>query len=167
MSVEEWRNKDLMQTTGRVAEAFAKNEFDRVMVDSIGLGAGVVDRLVEMGVPAVGINVAESSPQKEQFNRLRDQLWWACREFFTEQKSCLEPKIPLLENLIGELSSVRYGYTSTGKIKIEGKDDMKKRGMQSPNLADALCLTFAEGVSPKARIIRPFTVKKQVSDGWT
>lgn len=164
--ISQWRNKDLMQTTGKAVEAYRAKQFDVLMVDSIGLGAGVVDRLTEMGIPVVGVNVAESSAQKEQFNRLRDQLWWQCREFFAEKQSRIEPDIEWLDDLIGELSSVRYKYTSSGKIQVEGKDEMKKRGLHSPNLADALCLTFAEGVTTHTRA-RALPIHKTRSDGWT
>jgi len=165
--IEEWRNKDLMQTTGKIVEAYRKKMFDRIMVDSIGLGAGVVDRLIEMNVPAIAVNVAESSAQKENFSRLRDQLWWACREFFTEKQGRIDPWVDHLDDLIGELSAVRYKILSNGKIKIEDKDEMKKRGLLSPNIADALCLTFAEGVSPRARQISSVPVVRQASGGWT
>ena len=46
-------------------------------------------------------------------------------------------------DLIAELASVKYAYTSLGKLKVESKDEMKKRGMRSPDLADAFCLTLA------------------------
>jgi hypothetical protein len=152
LHVSEWRGADLMQTCGKVVAMFrpkvGPGVFDRVHVDSIGLGAGVVDRLMELGVPVLGVNVAETSPGDEQFNRLRDQLWWLTREWFGKKDVCIDKAAcptDLREQLIAELCSVRYGFTSSGKTKVEGKDEMKARGLVSPNLADALCLTFAEG----------------------
>ncbi len=91
---------------------------------------------------------------KGRLDRLRDELWWACREWFREKGCRIDPAVntpaPVtLENLgsalLGELTQVRYAITSSGKVQIESKDDMKKRGLASPNLADALCLTFAAG----------------------
>jgi hypothetical protein len=154
-SMEEWRQKDLMTTVGKVVQAYReKRAFDIVYVDAIGMGAGVVDRLKEQGIPCFAVNVAESPSMQGRFNRLRDELWWACREWFREKGCRIDPAVntpdPVtLENLgsalLGELTQVRYAITSSGKIQIESKDDMKKRGLASPNLADALCLTFAAG----------------------
>jgi len=155
MSIREWRQKDLMETVGRVVKAYRDDKaFDIVYVDVIGMGGGVVDRLKEQGIPCYGVNVAESAAMQTRFNRLRDELWWSCREWLREKGCRIEPALDkpdpvTLENLgqslIGELTGIRYSITSSGKIKVEGKDDMKGRGLDSPNLADALCLTFSAG----------------------
>lgn len=167
--LQQWRNKDLMQTVGIIAEAYRHQKlFDVIFVDSIGLGSGVVDRLNEMQIPTVAVNVAESTSQKEKFNRLRDQLWWACREFFQAKQCAIDPVVKgmWLDDLMGQLTSIRYGFTSNGKIKIEDKQEMKDRGLESPNLADALCLTFAEGVGRHQKA-QAKTPKKKSARGWT
>jgi hypothetical protein len=138
-----WRGKDLMQLCGIVVDEFNKmkgNEIPQeILIDSIGVGAGVVDRLMELGLPARGINVAETPSIQTRFNRLRDELWWKTREWFEERNT----HIPDQDELIAELAMPRYNYTSAGKLKVESKAEMRKAGMQSPDLADALCLTFA------------------------
>jgi hypothetical protein len=70
---------------------------------------------------------------------LRDELWWKAREWF-ERQSCT-----IIDDaeLIAELSRVKFFMASTGKIQVESKSDMKKRGQRSPDLADAFVLTFA------------------------
>lgn len=140
---KEWKGKDIMQTAGIVLNEYNTTPFkyrpDEIMVDSIGLGAGVVDRLKELGLPARGVNVAESPSVKDKFLRLRDELWWSAREWL-EGREC---SIPDDDDLIGELTSPKYEFTSAGKIQIESKQDMKKRGVASPNRADALIMTFA------------------------
>lgn len=143
--VKEWRNKDLMQLCGIIVNEYAetKHKPDVIYVDSIGLGAGVADRLAELGLPVMGINVSESSAVGEKFMRLRDELWWKAREWFRG----LDVKIPDDDRLIAELSIPTYDFTSGGKIKVESKDEIKKRTMQgmSPDRADSFCLTFAGG----------------------
>ena len=138
-----WRGKDLMQLCGIVVDEFNKMKGDEIpkeiLIDSIGVGAGVVDRLMELGLPARGINVAETPSVQTRFNRLRDELWWKTREWFEERNT----HIPDQDELIAELAMPRYNYTSAGKLKVESKAEMRKAGMQSPDLADALCLTFA------------------------
>jgi hypothetical protein len=139
-----WRQLDLMQLCGAIVNEYKACPFDRkpaeVLVDSIGLGAGVVDRLREMNFGPVvrGINVSEASAMSERFVRLRDELWWSIREWLETR----EARLPKDDDLLGELCAPRYAYTSSGKIKVESKDDMRKRGVQSPDLADALMLTF-------------------------
>lgn len=143
--VVDWRGVDTMQTVGRV-----KREFDdtpasmrprKIFVDVIGVGAGVVDRLAQMDLPVIGVNVAESASINERYERLRDELWFKGREWF-ESKA-----VGFLrdEETIGELTLPTYKLSATGKIKVEGKDELKRRGVASPNKADAFLLTFAHG----------------------
>jgi phage terminase large subunit len=141
-----WRNLDTMQTVGRVVIEYNETpKLERpveIMVDSIGLGAGVVDRLRESGLPVRGINVAESPAVKEKFFKLRDELWWKGREWFEG----LDVSIPKEANdLVQELTMPRYTAMSSGKIQVESKSDVKKRTLdkKSPDLADAFLLTFA------------------------
>jgi hypothetical protein len=142
--IRTWQGKDLMQTVGLIVQEYESakpgDRPDLIVVDSIGLGAGVVDRLREQGYPVRGINVGESSPvNADKFMRLRDELWWRCREWLESR----EVRIPNQQELIGDLTTPTYEMLSTGKIKIEGKSEIKKRLPRSPDMADALCLTFA------------------------
>jgi phage terminase large subunit len=142
----EWRKLDLMQTCGVIAREYGEAPLElrpsSINVDVIGIGSGVVDRLRELGLPVRGINVGEqASTNPDRFMRLRDELWWKVRDWF-ESRAVY---IPRDDALIAELVVPKYKLESSGKIKIESKDDMKKRGVKSPNRADALCLTFGGG----------------------
>jgi hypothetical protein len=82
---------------------------------------------------------------KDRFTRLRAELWYAVREWL-EQRNVVFPKdLDLAEKLMSELAEPQAIFTSTGKADVESKGAMKQRGVRSPNLADALCLTFAGG----------------------
>lgn len=141
--IESWRGKDLMQLTGLVHQKY--NELTpsqqpvEILVDSIGLGSGVVDRLKELGLPVRGINVAESPSMRSQYINLRAELWFRMKEWL-EARDC---KLPKDEALFSELVAPRYSFTSTGKLKVESKQEMKKRGLPSPDRADAVILTLA------------------------
>ena len=145
--IKSWRNKDLMEMCGIILNEYETTTWsDRpveILVDSIGLGAGVVDRLTELDLPVRGINVAESASMGERYGRLRDELWFLGKEWF-EARDCT---IPNQEELIDDLSKPRFSFLSNGKLKVEGKDEMKRRGLNSPDLADAFCLTFASRAS--------------------
>ena len=141
--VRSWRGLDLMQTCGRVVAEYnalpPSKRCSELLVDSIGLGSGVVDRLRELDLPVRGINVAESPSMGDTYMNLRSELWFKAKAFL-EERGC---KIPKDDQLLSELTSVRYSFTSSGKMKAESKDEMRKRGLGSPDLADAFCLCMA------------------------
>ena len=95
----------------------------------IGLGAGVADRLRELGFPARDVNVGEAPSSSERFMRLRDEIWFKGRERF-ENRNVSLPKG--CERLIAELTAPTYTFSSAGKIIVESKADLKKRGVMSP-----------------------------------
>jgi hypothetical protein len=139
--VRQWKNLDLMQLVGLI-----KNEYDlstekplEIMVDVIGVGAGVVDRLRELKLPVRGINVGESPSLGDQHLNLRSELWWKAKAWL-ESRDC---KLPVDDRLKNELTVPKYFFTANGKMKLESKDDMKRRGLRSPDCADAFVLTFA------------------------
>lgn len=143
LGAEEFRFADTMQIAGRMREIYDSQATrpDQVLVDSIGWGAGVAHTLSGWGLPVVPVNVAETAASSERFNRRRDELWWKAREFFSEKQSSLRV-FPLRNKLTAELSTPIYAYLPSGKIKVEGKDEMKRRGVSSPNLADAFVLSM-------------------------
>jgi len=142
-AVQIWRGLDTMQLTGAVkAEYDALEEKERpveILIDSIGVGGGVCDRLIELGLPAIGINTAESPSMAGTYFNLRAELWFKVKAFL-EARDC---RIPKDDKLLAELVSPRYKFTSSGKMQIESKDQMRKRGLPSPDRADAVCLCFA------------------------
>lgn len=144
--VVEWRKLDLMQTAGRIAREWDLTPEDKrpaaINVDVIGLGGGVVDRLRELGLPVRGINVGEApATDAARYMRLRDELWFKGRDWFETRAV----RIPRDDGLISEIVVPKYKVESSGKLKVESKDDLKKRGVKSPNKADAFLLTFAGG----------------------
>jgi len=137
----EWYGKDTMQMSGII-----KNEYDNakvkpvsINIDVIGIGAGVVDRCKEMGLPVIGVNVAESASADDKYARQRDELWFRGRDWL----AAMDCKLADDDALIAELTTAKYSILSNGKLKVEGKDEMKRRGVASPNRADAWLLTFA------------------------
>lgn len=146
-----WSGTDTMQTAGRVYAEWLDTPPDlrpqNVFVDVIGIGAGVADRLLELGLPIVGVNVAEEASVDELYMRLRDELWFRARKWL-EKKDC---KLCDDETLIAELTLPKYAFTSTGKMKVESKDELKKRYPQSPDVADAFCLTFSHAAEHRGK----------------
>lgn len=141
-----FRGYNTMQTAGAVKHEWdttkAEERPSSINIDVIGIGAGVVDRLQEMGLPAFGINVAESPAVDPTgaYYRLRDELWAKGKQWL----EALDCQLPNDEGLL-ELGVPLYTFQSAGKLKIEGKDDMKKRLKYSPDYADSFLLTLAGG----------------------
>ena len=139
LSFKHWSGEDLMGTVGRIVHEAGIDKPEEICVDSIGLGGGVADRLRELGHNVRDVNVSESVALNQSAARLRDELWLAAKEWLETRAV----RLPKDDDIRAELIGPTYSFTSNGKIKVEGKSEMKKRGMRSPDLADALCLTFA------------------------
>jgi hypothetical protein len=139
LELKSQRGLDLMGVTGWVASEARVDRPAEIMVDSIGLGSGVADRLRELKFNVRDVNVAEATAMNLGAYRLRDELWIQVRDWLNT-RVC---KLPKDDELRMELCSTQYDYHSTGQYKIESKDSMKARMRKSPDLADSLCLTFA------------------------
>ena len=146
-----FRGIDTMQLAARVAEQWKFFNADAVFVDGGGLGAGVVDRLRQLNVPVIEVQFG-SSPDRSQpgqedvaYANKRAEMWGNMREWLKGGA------IPDDQDLKSELEGVEYGFVirdGRDAILLEKKEDMKKRGLASPDVADALALTFAYPVMP-------------------
>ena len=145
--IRTFQKLDTMQLTGWVAAAIQEFQPDRVCIDEIGVGAGVVDRLREQGYQVKGINVARWARQDKLFANLRAEGYWRLRELFATGTI----SIPTDSRLMGELAALRYSYDSQGRIIMESKEAMRQRGQASPDVADALMLAFVDPPS-RARL---------------
>lgn len=141
---------DTMATVGWVKKEYDESATkpETIYVDSIGIGAGVADRLRELGLPAVDVNVSESPSLKSKYPRMRDELWWTCKSWFESMNvaidfSDLDDAVSMCDKLEVELCAPLQLFTSSGKDAVETKAQMRQRGIPSPNMADAICLTFA------------------------
>jgi hypothetical protein len=145
--IKTFKSMDLMQLCGAVKNIYdnstVMNRPQEILIDVIGIGSGVVDRLSEQGLPVRGINVSESPASRKNYLNLRAELWFAMKDWLTK-RDC---RLPDDDELIAELIGPQYSYTSTGKLKLESKEQMKKRGIKSPDKADALALTMASSAA--------------------
>jgi len=138
-----WRNIDTMQLAGAIKAEYDSagvNKPSLIVIDVIGIGAGVVDRLHEQNLPILGVNVSEVASTTGRYGRLRDELWVRCREWL-ETRSV---RLPRDDQLRDDLVAPKYSFLSDGRLQVESKNLMRARGLASPDSADALNLTFAE-----------------------
>lgn len=138
-----WRELDTMTLADRVANEWLVKQPDAVFVDSGGIGGGVVDRLRQLGVPVISIDFG-SAPIETKFSDRRSEMYWKLAEWL-KKGGCIHDDMQLR----AELGAPNFAYKIVGKttkFKLESKDEMKKRGIASPDMADALALTFAAPV---------------------
>ena len=147
------RGADLMEVAGRT-KALAKKRGIKpadVCVDEIGIGSGVVDRLTEQGFAVTGVNFGGKAQDPEMHSNIRAECYWTMREALSPDAGddrLSVPDVSMLAELRAELTSINYTFTSRGQVKIEAKDDIRKRTGRSPDYADALALTYAYRDTP-------------------
>lgn len=145
-----WQGKDGPELAGLLKREWIDTDPElrpsAICVDVIGVGASAYDALKRddlmqrNGTSIVAVNVSESASLSERYERMRDELWFRAREWF-QARDC---KIANDQTLIGEMSTPKYKILPNGRYKVESKDDLKARGIRSPDVADSLILTFAQ-----------------------
>ena len=161
---EEWQGHELTYTAQRAIgwanmceSRLAEHHHLWIFVDAVGVGAGVASIIAEHIKTAkktrwklVRVN-AGATTQDPRCARLKDSLWWKLRDYFLEDgkpKGWHRPAIseriprPVARKLASELSTLRYTFDVARRVVVESKESLKKRGIKSPNLGDALALTF-------------------------
>ena len=146
-----WGQVSTMETVGRLQEelrrvGIAPGGSGWVIVDEVGLGAGVLDRLKELGYRyrAYPFNGGRKARDRARFLNARAESYWHLRQ----KLEAGEIALPRDEMLFDELVATRWRPTSDGRVQIEGKDDLKGRLGRSPDRADAVamaCYRFAAG----------------------
>lgn len=133
-----WSNPD---PRGDVVAALApwRDKLEAVNVDSIGIGYNFGLHLRDQGLPVQMVNVGESPDDREKYANLKAELYWGLRlRCEAGDFSGLDD-----ETAIGQLAGIRYKHNARGQVVIESKDDAKKRGVSSPDRAEAVMLAFA------------------------
>lgn len=164
-----WGDLNTTQSSHRAADEVERMGAETLFYDSVGVGAGVeatfesservlrfIPDAVNAGSPPTETEWPDGSRSSERFLNLRAELWWLMRARFERSYEYVTKGIPhppdtmiSLPNhptLIHQLSQPLSVPMESGKIKLESKADMKKRGIESPDFADALALTFAPGL---------------------
>lgn len=133
--------QDTMEVAGAVVKSMQKYSPQAVFVDMTGLGAGVVDRLRELGHANIvhGIGFGAKPIDQQKYVNKRAEMWGLMAKWLNEPPV----QIPDDDEMEIDLCGLHYSYDSLGRLKLERKEDAKKRGLKSPDVGDALALTFA------------------------
>jgi hypothetical protein len=137
--MEAWSRKD---PRGEVVAALSqfKENLEIVNVDSVGVGYHMGTHLKSLGFPVREVNVGKSPRDSEKFSNLKAELYWGLR---------LRAEVGEISGLtdertIAQLAGIRYSHNARGQVVIESKDEAVKRGVKSPDRAEALMLAFAK-----------------------
>lgn len=134
-----------MEVADAVAATAARWGPDAVFVDVGGVGAGVFDRLVQLGLAPIPVDFGSRALESERFENKRAEMWWALAEWI-RGGACL-PSTPRLQ---ADLTAPRMTYRNArGRMQLEGKEDMRARGLPSTDYGDALACTFAFPVASR------------------
>ncbi len=151
---QRFRGLDTVQLVGRVIETV--RDFKArglhvagLFVDGTGLGGGVVDQLAHLGYPVTEVQFGSSPTDGITYRYKSDEMWGKMRDAIVSRLCLPKNNEPNGNDLRRDLTQREFGYTLTGnKIHLETKRAMKERGINSPDIADALALTFAETLMP-------------------
>lgn len=168
--MDEWRGQDVIYSADKVYATALQTNIDKVIFDSIGVGAGVKAQFARKTgrIKTVGFNAGgkvyrpeafymSGKKNKDMFANIKAQAWWLVRDRFyktwrainkgdhypVDELISIDSRIKDVAYLQAELSRPRVDYDNNGRVKVESKKDMKKRGIPSPNKADAFVMAFA------------------------
>ena len=147
LPIEVFQGLDTMSLALKVLAAAHRHAASFIFVDEGGVGGGVVDRLRELRAPVIGVDFG-SKPDSTNFERgikyanKRAEIWGALKDWLAT--GSIHERAPGIDTtLLDELTGPNYGMTVREEIQLESKKDMRRRGVPSPNVADALACTFA------------------------
>lgn len=139
------------RTTATSGEALALHRehlTDEIRVDGVGVGGGVVDELAEQGAPVVELSAGQAPMDPVRFGNARAEWYWGLRQLLQEGLLDIDD-----EEMAAQLSGLTYKFDKRGRIWIESKDDMRARGMPSPDRADTLMMACAEVPLPEDDVV--------------
>jgi len=145
------RSNDTMTNVAeieRIMKEFPDLDEENIAIDDIGIGRGIVDRLKEKDIDVNGVSVGSKSSKPDLFMNLKAELYWKTKKWLEKDESRLEES-----DKWTQLLWIKYKTNSERQIKIEPKEELKKRTGKSPDFAEALMLTFYNNSSPGIALI--------------
>ena len=146
VAIERHHGDDTMETVGNIIDAIQRYEPTMACIDEGGIGAGILDRLNEQRYKVRGVNFGWKAKNPRAHLNKRAEIWCAMREWLKSAS------IPEDRRLKDDLTGVKSMFTSSGAIQLESKKDMRSRGLDSPDSADALAVTFAFPIAQRTYV---------------
>ena len=159
--LETWSEPNTMRTAERIRDIFERFGGSLIKIDKIGIGKGVFDKLSDFDLPVCGVNVALPAIDRRHYFNRKTELWWTLREDLdpNPRKDNDPAFIPDNDELRADLSAPIYFPTNKGQVRMEKKEETKKRLKRSPDLGDAVVLALAEGFNPEDEVYEPVSLE--------
>ena len=141
IAIKRYKGDDTMVIVGRVIDAIEEYRPTLTVIDEGGLGYGILDRLVEQRYKVRGVNFAWKAKSPRMWGNKRAEIWGAMKSWL--KTASIDADKQLRTDLTGPLVKPH----SSGAVYLEGKKEMKARGLASPDAADAIAVTFAYPVA--------------------
>ncbi len=146
-----YRLDDANELAGQVAFEYGRWRADMIIVDMVGVGGPVYDHLKAIGLPVIGFNGGLPARDPRFVDR-RTETWWNMAQDVKGQGDASMLSLPNLPELVAEMTAPTIKFQPNGKMRLESKEDMLKRGISSPDLADSIAMTYAEPMAVIPRI---------------
>jgi phage terminase large subunit len=147
IAIKRYHGEDTMTTVGRVIDAIEEYRPALTVIDEGGLGYGILDRLKEQRYKVRGVNFGWKSSKPVMWGNKRAEMWGLMKDWLRTAS------IPNDRQLKADLTGPMKKPDSSGTIYLEGKKEMKSRGLASPDAADALAVTFAFPVASRESVV--------------
>ena len=151
-----------MEVVGIVAKLADDWKPDAINVDCTGVGSGVADRLTELGFRVNRVHFGAKAIQYDIYAIRRDEIWGEMKQWLENAPNAL----PNDDALEADMTAPQYTYDSSRRLKLESKETMRKRGISSPDSADALALTFAVPYSAQTEQSSKFKQQRTSKRDW-
>jgi hypothetical protein len=157
----EWAKKDTMQTVGKLKTILDNQNPHKLkmVIDVVGLGSGVFDRMREQDLHVAPFAASEQARNPKRFKNKRAEAYWTFRDLCDSGVIDLDPEDELLLNQLG---SIKWDTDSSGRIFIESKEDMAKRGIPSPDRADAAVMSIVSNANARD-ILESMAAQRDIS----
>lgn len=148
LDIQKFDGLDTTEVGQELAAYYHIHKPEMIYVDGTGVGSGVVDRCKALGLPYVDVVVGGKSSDPLTYANLRAQLYGSMKDWIRN-----DGDIPDDEDMVNEFCSMRYAFTKKGQIQLMSKKEIKgKLGLPSPDIIDALSMTFSDAVFERGRV---------------
>lgn len=138
------KSRNSMKVVSLMTMILDRHKPDVTFIDETGIGGPILDRLNQMGYHCVGVHFGGKADEDKKYANKASEMWYRMRQWLMDGGA-----IPDETELENELTWREFGHDKKDRLIIESKDDMKKRGLHSPDWGDGLALTFAQDVPPR------------------
>jgi hypothetical protein len=161
ISIKRYHGEDTMAIVGRVIDAMDEFKPTMTVIDEGGLGYGILDRLNEQRYKVRGVNFGWKAKNSIMYGNKRAEIWGTMKDWLKSASISTD------RQLKADLTGPTKKPNSAGTIFLEGKKEMRARGLASPDAADALAVTFAFPIAHREAVDKPRHITMQGRGGVT